>query len=1037
MPESENKQSGGGGGNVGTSGGAGGGQGNTTSHKELDPAAREADAIFNRPDMQALNDQGDAAIREHEAAQAQQRENYNRAQLDEAYRLAKNKSKEDGDGSDNPMGYSSDTKPTTFMTRMRNNRRALIGIGAGGGIVLSLVAGFLALIPLKLEMLIKSATEHAAEIPEYAIEHRLQYLTATYLAQRVLSASSPADVYPDSSPIKSLFKTWMASRYEDQLGIKITSNRTNSGQTATSWKIEFPGQSPIVGGGEDLPTMTKKIDSSKEMTKFIKTTAKEKTKWHQYYKRWAIRKTLMRTKGVTKWAWLLPDSWADKLDSYTAKKNDLTKRLKVRLYEATIDRVMPRMGLYLACLSDSAVCKELHAKRFGTTIESQTTPDLQTDCPAGDQACVDARSKLANEGAAGTDANAEGVKGGAKDIGEKVGEETGKFITKQLLSKVAAGIGVVDTLARIVNGLNNGNLNQIIYDRNSIMAVGYMAEIVSANDQLKAGKLNYEQLDALMTQVGDYGSSPAWQSEIGLLSTSSATASILGNQTAYAAAAEPRYERNCGSDGDKTVLGPGETVCPERKIISDKTAFTHMSWWQPFAEFSKIWVGTVGKLFDLFGKLTSVIGLDKAISAIMNATGINSLLGKAMGAMLELVFGSPISALDTGAEAGDNVLAGIKSSYYALGEAGQDTDTEGNDNGKGLGIGGGVFTPQQTATLKSQIAQENQDEWSQKSMFAKLFDLSDTRSVLAQLVLRVPTNSTELAMFPGVFRASAMGLIAPQSSAAGPTKDQFGFNFNYGFTNAQLTADPAQYTTEECSKLAKDREDSYVPGHEVSNDIPIYVYKKADPCALEKVVTATGAAMFSDGTDPNFQLDGANGGVATDQSGVDTSQNPSAAGFVWPITLANWPQRSMPIAECNLRYSDGTIHTGMDISVPMGTPVLAAADGVVTMDNASFGALNIKTAAQESGKTIYLNYQHLSKKNVSVGQTVKQGQVIGLSGNTGTVAPHLHFGVWLTNQFLGGHVSPTSTQGQFDIANMRNPKDYLPRDGRNIAECTG
>lgn len=82
-------------------------------------------------------------------------------------------------------------------------------------------------------------------------------------------------------------------------------------------------------------------------------------------------------------------------------------------------------------------------------------------------------------------------------------------------------------------------------------------------------------------------------------------------------------------------------------------------------------------------------------------------------------------------------------------------------------------------------------------------------------------------------------------------------------------------------------------------------------------------------------------------------------------------------------------HTGVDFAVPVGTEVLAIADGVI--ENASWGSaygtqLVHKTAAG------WVIYAHLSKALVKPGQKVKKGQVIGKSGNTGNSSgPHLHF----------------------------------------------
>ena len=85
-------------------------------------------------------------------------------------------------------------------------------------------------------------------------------------------------------------------------------------------------------------------------------------------------------------------------------------------------------------------------------------------------------------------------------------------------------------------------------------------------------------------------------------------------------------------------------------------------------------------------------------------------------------------------------------------------------------------------------------------------------------------------------------------------------------------------------------------------------------------------------------------------------------------------------------------HGGTDIAAPLGTPILAAADGVVvtaTWHN-SYGYY-VKINHDDTYSTLYA---HCSALYVSVGQTVKQGQVIADCGSTGySTGPHCHFEV--------------------------------------------
>ncbi len=86
-------------------------------------------------------------------------------------------------------------------------------------------------------------------------------------------------------------------------------------------------------------------------------------------------------------------------------------------------------------------------------------------------------------------------------------------------------------------------------------------------------------------------------------------------------------------------------------------------------------------------------------------------------------------------------------------------------------------------------------------------------------------------------------------------------------------------------------------------------------------------------------------------------------------------------------------HTGVDYRANVGTPVYAAADGVIVVAsgggwNGGYGINVLEDMG--GGKT--LRYAHMSRLTVGVGQRVKQGQVIGYSGNSGrSTGPHLHF----------------------------------------------
>ena len=115
----------------------------------------------------------------------------------------------------------------------------------------------------------------------------------------------------------------------------------------------------------------------------------------------------------------------------------------------------------------------------------------------------------------------------------------------------------------------------------------------------------------------------------------------------------------------------------------------------------------------------------------------------------------------------------------------------------------------------------------------------------------------------------------------------------------------------------------------------------------------------------------------------------------WPLPVAGTitsPQgyRSDPIT------GETSYHSGTDIAVPEGTPILAAADGTATVANAldSWGGSYGYYVKLDHGDGLTTLYAHCSSICVTAGQQVKAGEVIAYVGQTGrATGPHLHFEV--------------------------------------------
>lgn len=126
---------------------------------------------------------------------------------------------------------------------------------------------------------------------------------------------------------------------------------------------------------------------------------------------------------------------------------------------------------------------------------------------------------------------------------------------------------------------------------------------------------------------------------------------------------------------------------------------------------------------------------------------------------------------------------------------------------------------------------------------------------------------------------------------------------------------------------------------------------------------------------------------------------------------------------------DGTSrpHQGWDFYAKAGTKCYSISKGEVKFAGLR-GALGNLIVISIGSSEYYAAYSHLSQINVAVGDTVKMGQLIGLTGNTGNAASmsgldeHLHFEIReqvITGLGLDGRISPIQV---FGICPLKSPQ---------------
>jgi murein DD-endopeptidase MepM/ murein hydrolase activator NlpD len=125
----------------------------------------------------------------------------------------------------------------------------------------------------------------------------------------------------------------------------------------------------------------------------------------------------------------------------------------------------------------------------------------------------------------------------------------------------------------------------------------------------------------------------------------------------------------------------------------------------------------------------------------------------------------------------------------------------------------------------------------------------------------------------------------------------------------------------------------------------------------------------------------------------DTAEPFFKSGFIWP---AIGPISGVYGSQRILNGEPRQPHYGVDVAAPEGTPIVAAAPGIVSLAHPAMFFTG-KTVAIDHGHGLNSVYSHLATITVADGERVAQGQVIGTLGGTGRVtAPHLD---WRVNLF--------------------------------------
>ncbi|MEG4348742.1 peptidoglycan DD-metalloendopeptidase family protein [Microcoleus sp. LAD1_D5] len=245
--------------------------------------------------------------------------------------------------------------------------------------------------------------------------------------------------------------------------------------------------------------------------------------------------------------------------------------------------------------------------------------------------------------------------------------------------------------------------------------------------------------------------------------------------------------------------------------------------------------------------------------------------------------------------------------------------------------------------------------------------------------------------------ANAVSLAPTDGPSVNPSEDMPSVNpylYTPDYTEAvqnEISRPPSRAWSEQVQKQQQERLD---PARAAEQQ-PINL----TPTSAQQPVVAT-APLGADGYDPlsNPSLGRMVSPELPPLSSPDTylpnGKQQSAKGFIWP---------SKGVLTSGYGWRWGRMHKGIDIAGPIGTPIVAASDGVVTYaqwNDGGYGYL-VEITHPDGTETVYA---HNSRILVQKGQRVAQGEQISEMGSTGfSTGPHLHFEIHPAGQ---GAINP-------------------------------
>ncbi len=716
-------------------------------------------------------------------------------------------------------------KGDSLATRFWKRRLLLAGAGIGVSLVAAIIAFIFALLPLKLEHLMKSFEQKFGSATEHVIEKRVEKATTYYLIKRAQGINFTGctaveggkicdPIMTSGSVWKDTFKNWQASKFEARLeaeqGIRFYSFTNQKGVHRMGVHSRQ--------AGTDFNFDTADFDAGKDVFKdhkqarvAINQAVRNQTKWHQVFKRRFYR-DLLRTKyHVKKWR-----IFAKQRDAVNETATAARTRLLTYANENILRPVIgDKVGDYLKCIIESG-CAEgdlnTDVPSYKASIDERNAAGaaeeaaLRSTCAASD--CSNAKDtppdtqdnpqtrdskdkKNQANGAIRTMANDGITLAVDKLAGEEVAKQVRDLLEKEIVKKITgvAGLGTMAMVATLDDVLWNDKVGNVIEAQKKAQYVATSSMWDTMNDEFKDGHMSGPEVDAMNTQLEGTEKSRLFSYDFHLPRYDASNKII---KEAAAATKVP----DC-TDGH--YLTEQEVLCPNKKVNSTtgaSTAYKGSELGKLVHPVAEAYRGTIGGIVDFVVNIAGDI-LAPVANLLLKLPGLSQLFGSFADLVSSLV-AQVIPIVSTGMENGAPLYESIR-----IGK-----DVAAQDTGH-FTIGGQKLTVPQQVSLQQEVDKDQQIADAQGGLWQKLTNFDNVNSAGSRLMASLPFTRQGVAnQFASVIinPLHAVAALNPLTISFAETSgdpadvDHYGYDVN----DPALDRSPASQEFDNCDQIEKD-----------------------------------------------------------------------------------------------------------------------------------------------------------------------------------------------------------------------------------------